>query len=98
MAGFVEFLRKQGVVGLAIGFIIGGAAKEVVNSLVNDILNPIIGLFFGGQQDLSAYKILIGDASINVGSFVSMLINLVIIAGVVYFIFKRLNLEALDKK
>ena len=98
MAGFIEFLRKQGVAGLAIGFIIGGAAKEVVNSLVTDILNPVIGLFFGGQQDLSAYKILIGDASINVGNFVNMLINLIIIAGVVYFIFTRLNLEGLDKK
>ena len=98
MAGFIEFLRKQGVVGLAIGFIVGGAAKEVVNSLVNDILNPIIGLLFGGQQDLSAYKIRIGEASINVGSFVNTLISLIIISFVVYFVFKRLNLEALDKK
>lgn len=98
MAGFLDFMRKQGVIGLAIGFIVGGAAKEVVGSLVADIINPLIGLIFGGKQDLSAYKIMIGEASINVGNFVSIIINFVIVSFVVYYVFRRLNLEALDKK
>lgn len=98
MAGFVEFMRKQGVIGLAVGFILGGAVSKVVSSLVADIINPLIGLLLGGQRNLSAYSITVGAASINVGSFLSVVIDFAVIAAVVYFIFKGLKLDRLDLK
>jgi hypothetical protein len=48
LQGFVDFVREQGVVGLAIGLILGFASKTVVDSLVNNIFNPIVGLLTGG--------------------------------------------------
>ncbi|MCS6767449.1 MAG: MscL family protein [Candidatus Nitrosocaldus sp.] len=52
---FVDFLKKFGVIGLAIAFVIGQAASKVVTALVNDIINPFIGLFIVGEglRDLS---------------------------------------------
>jgi len=46
MAQFVDFIRKQGVAGLAIGFILGGAVSKVVTALIEDIINPLVGLFW----------------------------------------------------
>lgn len=98
MAGFIEFIRKQGVVGLAIGFILGGAVSKVVGSLVQDIINPVLGLVLGKMGDLSNYSLKIGAAEIMWGNFVSVLIDFLVIAFVVYFVFKRLGIEKLDKK
>ena len=47
LSGFVEFVRKQGVVGLAVGFLLGGAVSKVVSALVTDIVNPLVGLVLG---------------------------------------------------
>jgi large conductance mechanosensitive channel len=96
--GFIEFIREQGVVGLAIGFILGGSITVVVKSLVDDILNPLIGLLLGKAKDFTQYSIKIGGASINWGSFVNNLINFIIIALVVYMGFKILRLDKLEKK
>jgi large conductance mechanosensitive channel len=43
MKGFLNFIREQGVVGLAVGFILGGSVSKVVTSLVTDIINPVLG-------------------------------------------------------
>lgn len=94
IAGFVTFIREQGVMGLAIGFILGGAVSGVVSSLVKDIINPIIGLFFGSLEGLSAWAL----GPVALGSFISVLINFVIVAAVVYFVFKGLRLDSLDAK
>ncbi|HET8581382.1 MAG TPA: MscL family protein [Candidatus Paceibacterota bacterium] len=93
IGGFVEFIREQGVVGLAIGFILGGAVNTVVQSLVNSIINPLITLGFGSIKTLSAWSV----GPVGVGAFLSALINLIIMAAVVYFIFKGLGLDHLDK-
>ncbi len=98
MAGFIEFIRKQGVVGLAVGFILGGAVSKVVASLVEDIINPIIGLVLGRAGDLSTAYIAIGSAKIMWGNFASVLIDFMIISAVVYYVFKMLGAEKLDKK
>ncbi len=95
MKGFIEFIRKQGVVGLAIGFIVGGATGVVVSSLVTDLINPIIGAVLG-QGSLDTLTFHIGDAVFNYGHFIGVLINFVIIVAVVYLIFKVLRLERLD--
>ena len=98
MAGFIDFIRKQGVVGLAIGFILGGAVSKVVSSLVQDIINPIIGLALGSFGNLAEAYIEIGAAKIKWVNFVSVLIDFAVIAFVVYYVFKKLGFEKLDKK
>lgn len=98
MKDFIAFIREQGVVGLAIGFILGGAVSQVVASLVKDIINPIIGIVLGSAGSLSSASFNVLGASILWGNFVSVLINFVIVAGVVYYGFKGLGLDKLDKK
>jgi len=98
MMGFIEFVREQGVMGLAIGFILGGAVSKVVTSLVTDVINPIIGMFLGAAGGLKDSYIPIGAAKIMTGNFISTIIDFIIVALVVYFGFKLLKLERLDKK
>ena len=95
MKGFIEFVRKQGVVGLAIGFIIGVATAAVVTSLTTDLINPIIGAIVG-SANLDTLTFTIGDATFNYGHFISVLIDFLIILLVVYLGFKILRLERLD--
>lgn len=85
MRGFIKFIREQGVVGLAVGFILGGAISKVVTSIVNDLINPLLGIFMGATGNLASASIKIGSASIMWGSFVSNLIDFIIVASVVYF-------------
>ena len=98
LAGFTDFIRKQGVVGLAVGFILGGSVSKVVSSLVRDIINPILGIILGAAGDLNSYSFKVGSAEILWGSFLSTLIDFLVIASVVYFGVKRLGLDKLDKK
>ena len=98
MKGFIEFVREQGVVGLAVGFILGGAVSKLVSSLVSDIINPVLGIMLGPAGDLSAYSITIGKANILYGNFITVMIDFIVIALVVYFGVKTLNLDKLDKK
>ncbi len=93
LAGFVEFVRTQGVVGLAVGFILGGAVSKVVTALVNDIVNPVLGYILGSTEGLKAMTL----GPILLGDFVAVLIDFLIIAGVVYFIVKGLGFDKLDK-
>ncbi len=98
MAGFMTFIKEQGVVGLAVGFILGGAVSKTVSSLVDDVINPLIGLILGGASDLSSHIISIGTTAIRWGSFVSAIVDFAIIAAVIYFLFKGLGLDKLDAK
>ena len=91
--GFLDFMRERGVAGFAIGFILGGAAQTLVQALMNDIVNPLIGIFLGPVHNLAAY----GIGGFRIGDFISVLINFVILCLVVYLIFKVLHLEKLDK-
>ena len=93
LTGFFDFIREQGVVGFAIGFILGGAVSTVTKSLVSDVINPLIGLAFSFDS-LSQWKI----GEVKLGSFVSSLIDFLILAAVIYFVFKGLGLDKLDKK
>lgn len=95
--GFMDFVKEQGVVGLAVGFILGGATATVVSSLVKDIINPLLGLF-GGVQNLSEASFRIGSGTVMWGNFLSTLINFIIVAAVVYFVVKGFGLDKLDKK
>jgi large conductance mechanosensitive channel len=97
MRGFIDFIRERGVIGLAIGFTLGGAVSKTVASLVENIINPLIGLALG-KINLVDKAFTLGSASIQYGSFISTIINFVIVAAFVYFSFKMLGLEKLDKK
>lgn len=98
MRGFLDFIQERGVVGLAVGFILGGAVAKLVTSLVNDIINPVVGIFLGRVGQLKAAYFAIGSSKILWGDFVSSLIDFTIIAFVVYFGVKILRLEQIDKK
>lgn len=100
---FKEFALKGNMIDLAIGVIIGGAFGGLVNSIVNDIFMPIIGLVTGGidfsnmfiqlagekQATLSAAKA--AGATISYGHFITLLINFLIIAWVLFFFVKAMN-------
>jgi large conductance mechanosensitive channel len=98
MKNFITFIREQGVVGLSIGFILGGAISKLVASLVSDIIDPIlsIGLKYTNSLDNSALKI--GEISIMWGSFVKNLLDFVILALVVYMLVKVFKVDQIDKK
>lgn len=98
MKGFIEFIRERGVAGFAVGFILGGAVTKVVSSLVTDIVNPSLGLVLSKTKSLESMYLQIAGAKIMWGHFISVLIDFLIIAFVVYFLFKGLGLEKIDKK
>ncbi len=63
-----------------------------------DIINPVLGLIMGKVGDLSQAYLEIGSAKLMWGNFVSVLIDFLVVAFVVYFVFKKLGIEKLDKK
>ena len=91
---FKEFISKGNVLDMAVGVVIGGAFTAIVNSLVNDIINPAIGLFF--NADFSDVGIHVGDVMIGIGSFINAVINFLIVAFVLFVVIKTIN--ALHKK
>lgn len=98
MKGFIEFIREKGVVGLAVGFILGGAVAKVVAALVSDIISPILGLILGVAKGFESFVVKIGPAKFMIGHFVSVLIDFLVVAMVVYFGVTALKLDKLDKK
>lgn len=97
MKGFINFIREQGVVGLAVGFILGGAVSKLVAALVGDIINPLIGLAFN-TANLRDKAVEVGGTSLLWGDLVATVVDFIIIALVVYFGVKILGLDKLDKK
>jgi large conductance mechanosensitive channel len=98
MNDFIEFIRKQGVVGLATGFILGGATSEFVKAIVNDIVNPIIGAILGSISGLQNSTLTVVGVTFLWGHLLSIAINFIVIIAVVYCMFKFLKLDRLDKK
>jgi len=94
----MDFIRKQGAVGLAVGFILGGSVKEVVSSLVEDIINPILGIVLGSAEGLALASLKIGTIELMWGHFLTTVIDFLVIALVVYYGVKGLGLDKLDKK
>jgi len=98
MKGFINFIREQGVVGLAVGFILGGAVSKVVSALVTDIINPILGIVLGAAGGLKNASFGVGSARILYGDLVSVIIDFLVVALVVYYGVKLIGLDKLDKK
>lgn len=91
---FKKFISRGNVMDMAVGIIIGGAFTAIVNSLVNDIVMPVISVLTGGM-DFTTLCIKLGEgedaAAINYGSFISAIINFLLIALVIFCIIKGLN-------
>jgi large conductance mechanosensitive channel len=97
--GFLHFIRTQGVIGLAVGFVLGGASQQLVSSLSSDIITPLIGLISGGAAgNLATASSTIGGQTFGWGHFIFEIINLVLIALVVYLVVTLLHAEKLDEK
>jgi large conductance mechanosensitive channel len=87
---FKEFINRGNVMDMAVGIIIGGAFTSIVTSLVDDIINPILGLF-GGMNFDQLYISLAGEATLNYGKFITSIINFVIMALIVFLLVKAMN-------
>ena len=87
---FRDFINRGNVIDLAVAVILGGAFTAIVNSLVADIIMPIIGVLLGGV-DFTALAITVGDANITYGNFIQAIINFLLIAFVIFLIVRSLN-------
>ncbi len=101
---FKEFISRGNVMDLAVGVIIGGAFQSIINSLVNDIIMPVITLVTGGIDfsnwfialDGGKYENLAaaqeaGASTLNYGVFITAIINFLLMALVIFFIVKAMN-------
>ena len=104
---FKEFAVKGNVMDLAVGVIIGGAFGKIIDSMVKDILMPLISWILGGDVDYSNWFVVLGDnpnnlttlkaaqdAGLNVlayGNFLTILINFLLLAWVVFWLVKLMN-------
>ena len=86
---FFEEFKAFAMRGNVLGVVVGSAFTAIVNSLVNDIISPIIGLFF--NADFSDVVIQIGDVGIGIGSFLNAIINFLIVAFVLFVVLKAFN-------
>ena len=90
MEEFKAFISRGNVMDMAVGIIIGGAFTSIVSSLVEDIINPILGMFGGMNFDKLSITLL-GEATLNYGKFITAVINFLIMALIVFVIMKTMN-------
>ena len=108
---FKEFISRGSVIDLAVGIIIGAAFTAIVNSLVNDIIMPPIGLLLGGIDFTNFFIILKGTSQgtlkatqdsgavvIAYGQFINSVIKFVIVAAAVFLLIKQVNLFVRKKE
>jgi len=89
---FKAFIFRGNVVDLAVAFVIAAAFKAVVDSMVADIVMPIVGIL-GGTPDFSANSFSINRSEFRWGNFLTQVLSFVIVAAVVYFfVVKPMNL------
>lgn len=97
IAEFKKFITRGNVIDMAVGIIIGTAFKEIINSLVKEIVMPLIGMFLGGVS-FADLKIVIAEATeqttevaIMYGNFIQRIIDFLIIAFVVFMMVRTIN-------
>ena len=87
---FKEFIARGNVMDLAVGVIVGAAFTAIVNSLVTNLINPLLGIFVG-SIDFSNLVLTVGKAHFRYGAFINSVINFLIIAFVVFLLVKFLT-------
>lgn len=101
--GFTDFIREQGVVGIAIGLVFAAQVKVVVDQFLASFVNPILGLLLPGAGDLTQKKVTLTiselgkTAEFQWGQFAYVLLSFVLVALIIYYTFKSLKLERLKK-
>ena len=104
LGGFMEFVRTQGVVGLAVGLVLGGAVTVLVKSLIDNVVMPPLGFILGSADGLKGLQLNLGktvageDSILHYGTFLNDLINFMVIAVVVYLVVHILGFDRLDRK
>ncbi|MGE5781782.1 MAG: MscL family protein [Nitrososphaerales archaeon] len=92
---FFDFMKTFGIIGLAIAFVIGQASSKLVTALVEDIINPLVGLFLpsGSLETLSAKVTNVSGtmSEFKYGDFIANIIDFLIIALVVFVVYKFLS-------
>lgn len=112
--GFMDFVREQGIVGLAVGLAIGTQANATVKTIVDGFINPIVAFLVGSQTALTNatwnivgvdtpqvdYWMTLGQRTLvfGWGAVLGSFITLVAVLAVIYFVVKGLKLDKLDKK
>lgn len=86
---FRDFALRGNVMDLAVGVIIGAAFQAIINSLVNDVISPLIGLV--ANTDLSYMVATVGDVEIRYGAFITAVINFIIMALIIFLLVKGMN-------
>ena len=92
---FKEFATRGNIIDMAVGVVIGGAFQKIINSLVEDIIMPLISILTG-KVDFSDMILTVGDASIRYGNFITAIVNFIIIAFSIFLAVKYIN--KLNKK
>jgi len=87
---FKEFAIKGNVMDLAVGIVIGAAFGAIVNSLVADIIMPLIGIVMSGV-DFKSLMVTVGAAKVTYGNFIQAIINFIIIAFALFLVIKAVN-------
>lgn len=104
LRGFVDFIKEQGVVGLAVGLVLGAAVAKLVSSLVDNIVMPPLGFILGSADGLNGLTLSMGttsegkEAVLRYGTFLNDFINFIVIAAVIYFVVHGLKLDKMTKK
>lgn len=88
---FQDFISRGSVVDLAVGVIVGGAFTTIVNSLVANIIQPLISFITGGGAEIPGLAINLNGNIVDFGAFLSAVINFLITAAAVFAIVKALN-------
>ena len=100
--GFIDFVREQGVVGLAIGLVLGTQVKALVDQIVASFINPLLGLLLPGKGSLpeKAFNISFNGKNQDFmwGAFMAQLISFMAVAAIIYLVVRQLKLDKLDKK
>ena len=94
---FKTFAMRGNVMDLAVGVIVGGAFSSITNSLINDIIMPIVGIFVS-QASFADLTLSVGGAVIAYGNFIQAVLNFVILAFVVFCMVKAVNRVAHTQK
>lgn len=99
---FKDFAMKGNVMDMAVGLVIGGAFQSIIKSLVEDIIMPFTALFTG-SVDYTDWVIEVSTAQIRIGSFITALINFLILALSIFLALKVVNeindrLEKMNKE
>lgn len=87
---FKTFIAKGNVIDMAVGIIIGASFTAIVTSMVDDLINPFLGLFIGGV-DFSEMSFGFGEAQFMYGNFINAVIKFLIVAWVVFLLVKAVN-------